>query len=477
MFDMENTLNRAYREFKDNSFVSGKKDGKSYSITYGDFIDKTRSTAKALINKGLSGKRIIIFGENSINYMISDLAVFAFVGVSVNINHQTKKEELCSIISRLNAKAVLYDSKKDDIIQSIRHNFDNICFLCMNDIIPEKSEKADDPPPVKKDENACSKIIFSSGTTHNPKGIMLSLKNMLSGIVPFQKRIKFSENDILYLFIPLHHTYANIYNFLYSFFSGCQIYLCSKTENIAKELLEVNPTVLCGVPMTYKKIYELSKDNLKNAFGNRIRYLFTGGAVLESEIKKAYKQSGLYLLDAYAMTETASSFSIEYPNLDDFESVGTVFENISVKILNPDENGIGSITVKGDNVFLGYAENDELTKASFTDDGYFITGDYGYLSGNKLYLCGRKQNIIIGENGENVYPEEVEKTLKKYSNDIIKLKAFLDNGKVNYRIYLKKDSCIDIDSIISDYNMKSAKKDRIILYTTFDESHLNFKNT
>ena len=181
------------------------------------------------------------------------------------------------------------------------------------------------------------------------------------------------------------------------------------------------------------------------------------------------------MLEAYALTETASSFSIEYPNKDDFESAGTIFENIDVKIINKDKNNIGEIVVKGDNVFLGYVNNKELTKSVFTSDGYFMTGDYGYIKDNKLYIVGRKSDVIIGDNGENVYPKEIEKKLKEYCKDILKLQAFLVNEKVNYKIFINEDSDADIDKIIEEYNNKSTKKDRIKFYEIIYSNQINFK--
>ena len=181
------------------------------------------------------------------------------------------------------------------------------------------------------------------------------------------------------------------------------------------------------------------------------------------------------MFEAYALTETASSFCIEYPNKDDFESVGTIFENIDVKIINKNKDNIGEIIVKGPNVFLGYVNNEKLTKSVFTEDGYFITGDYGYIDNNKLYIVGRKSDVIIGENGENVYPKEIEKVLKEYSPDIIKVQAFLVDNKVNYKIYIKEYSDINIEDIIADYNSKATKKDFVKFYKTIYSKQMNFK--
>lgn len=464
MIKINKMLNEAYKKWENKNFIYEKHEQEYIPITYGEFIKKSNSLAHKLLDYGLKDNRILIFGKNSIDYMITDLAVLAYVGISVNINKQTKEEELSDIIDKLEIDAVIYDKDKNQIIDNLKNRFPNKIFLCMQNEIAnldflDKFYEFDE-----KNADQCSKIIFSSGTTSNPKGVMLSLRNIFHGWEPLQKRIPLCEDDIDYLFIPMHHTYGNIYNFLYSFLSGLSIYLCSGIDKIQQELKEVNPTVFCGVPWIFEKIYNEDKENFKYAFGSRIKYLVCGGAKFNPKIRKAYKKNDLPMYETYALTEVSSSFAIEYKNNNDFESEGTIFENIDVKIINKNNNGIGEIVVKGDNVFLGYVNNQELTKSVFTSDGYFMTGDYGYINDNKLYIVGRKSDVIIGDNGENVYPKEIEKNLKEYCNDIIKLQAYLLNGKVNYKIFIKEDSDVNIDKIIEEYNSKSTKKDCIKYY-------------
>lgn len=475
MIKINEIINNAYKNFGNKDYIFEKKNNKYKAIKYGDFLEKVNGLAKELISRGLKDKKIIIFGPNSTYYMIADLAVFAYVGTSVNINCQTEKDELIKVIKALEIDAIIYDEKQEMLFKDMKSEALQVEYIGMQTIIDNLEVKKEMFDFEEKDENTCSKIIYSSGTTSEPKGIMLSLKNIFSGWLPLQKRTPFNEKDIIYLFLPLHHTYANIYNFIYSLLSGLSIYLSSGIENIEKELKEVNPTIFCAVPLIYKKIYINNIDSLPSAFGSAIKYLYCGGTKFDVEIRKKYKTSGLPMYEAYALTETSSSFSIEYKNKDDFESVGTIFENIDVKIINKNKNGVGEIIVKGDNVFLGYANNEKLTKSVFTKEGYFITGDYGYIKNNKLYIVGRKGDILIGENGENVYIKEIEKLLKEYSTDIIKIQAFLSNNKINYRIYIKDESNINIDDIIAKYNSKVTKKDCIKIYQKIYTKQTNLK--
>jgi len=473
--NINNIIKEVYNKWENKEYVFEKINNEYRGITYGEFIKRTTNLAKKLIVCGLKDKRIIIFGKNSIDYMISDLAVLAYVGISVNINFQTTDNELKEIIKTMEIDGVLYDNAKKETIDLIKAEYKNIKFICMQDEINYSDNCGIDFEFEDKDINKCSKIVFSSGTTSNPKGIMLSLKNIFAGWESLKRRALLKEDDVVYLFLPLHHTYGNIYNFLYSLLSGLSIYLCSRIENILQELQEVNPTVFCAVPLIYKKIYFENRDNLQTAFGKNIKYLFCGGTQLDVEIRKYYKQIGLPMMDAYALTETASSFSIEYLNNDDYESAGTIFEDIDVKIINKDENGIGDIVVKGDNVFLGYANNEKLTLSVFTDDGYFITGDYGYIKDNKLYIKGRRDTVLIGDNGENIYPKEIEFKLKKICDNIIKVKCFLADGKLNCNIYIKKELNINIEEVIKRYNEQVVKKDKIYKFYEYDVEKIGLK--
>ena len=473
--NINNIIKQAYENWEKKEYVFEKINNEYKSITYGQFIKRTTDLAKKLISYGLKDKKIIIYGKNSTDYMISDLAVLAYVGISVNINFQTTEHELKEIIKAMEIDAILYDNAKKEIIDLIKDEYKNIKFICMQDEINYSDSFKIDFEFEDKDINKCSKIVFSSGTTSNPKGIMLSLKNIFAGWESLKKRAPLKQDDVIYLFLPLHHTYGNIYNFLYSLLSGLSIYLCSGIENIIQELQEVNPTIFCAVPLIYKKIYFENKESLQTAFGKKIKYLFCGGTQFDTEIRKYYKQIGLPMMEAYALTETASSFSIEYPNNDDFESAGTIFEDIDVKIINKDENGIGDIVVKGNNVFIGYANNEKLTLSVFTDDGYFITGDYGYIKENKLYIKGRRDTVLISDNGENIYPKEIETKLKKMCDKILKVKCFLVDGKLVCNICIKKNFNINIEEIIKIYNEQVVKKDKIYKFYKYNEEQMGLK--
>jgi long-chain acyl-CoA synthetase len=166
------------------------------------------------------------------------------------------------------------------------------------------------------------------------------------------------------------------------------------------------------------------------------------------------------IFEAYAMTETASSFTIQNKKDYDFESVGRVLDNMDVKIINKDRNGIGEIVAKGDCIFLGYYKNEIETKKSFTKDGYFITGDLGYLKNDLLYITGRNKKILTTNNGENIFIDEIIKKIKDINSNL-DIKLFIQDDKLCAKIYSLKLTEDEIKIIIDKYNKNCTKFNRI----------------
>lgn len=448
-------IQKKINELNNKEYIFEKKNEKYEGIRFNEFIYKVKALSTYLIENKLKNKNIIVIGKNSINYLISDAAVTIYTGTCININHDTKIDDLNDMIIHLKVEAIIYTNDQKEKIEAIN----NIFKVNVDEIIDNLKEVKDNYKKLDIDE--CSKIFFSSGTTSKPKGIKLSLKNVFAGWDSLKKRTPFTSEDIIYLFLPLHHTYANIYNFYYSFLSGLSIYLSSGVKNIIFELKDVNPTIFCGVPLIYERIYEYTKDNLKESFGKNIKYLYCGGALLNIEIRDIYKENGLEILNAYALTETASSFAIDYPGSTNDDAVGTLFENMKFKVIEQDENGVGEICCKGDSVFLGYTtEVDNI----FTEDKYFKTGDLGYIKNNKIYIKGRKKKVLVGSNGENIYPDEIEAKLKELDNNINHVNVRLNNNKIEVILYLENKYKTNTDNLIEIYNSKCVQKNKIYKY-------------
>lgn len=449
---------------------------------FGTFVENTAYLAESLLHMGLKDRRIMIFGENSVEWMMADLAIMSYVGTCIGVDKEWKREDIRRVLGFLQVDAVIYSDSKREIMEDLASEFTGVqCFSMQRDI-PELLSRGKELASRKnnlfdfphRDSEACARVVFTSGTTSFPKAVMLSEKNIFAGWNSLMKRASMDETDRCYLFLPLHHTYAGIYNFVYSLISGMKIYLSSGVGHIAEELPMVQPTVFCAVPLIYRRFYDGVEGDickLPGLFGGHMKYLFCGGAYLEEPIRKAYRDAGLNLLIAYALSETASSFSIEYSGSLNLQSVGTVFEDLDVKIDAPDEAGEGEILVKGDAVFLGYMNNPEATALAFNGEGYFRTGDVGFVEkNNDLYLTGRKRRILLTDHGENIYPNEIEQRLALMCDQISSVKVYMHDAKLKANIYIKSECAVDFSALVEALNRELSKTAEIRTFEVFVDS-------
>jgi len=459
LLSVKDAMETALEKWSDRNFIYTRSGNEFVAKTFQETIYDAWALAEVLLELGLWDKHILIYAENSYEWCVSDLAIMGFVGVTVAANSDWKENDLENVIKIADVECIIYSDLKKEPIESIKKKNPSIKYISIKDDLPQLLEKGHkllnkkdnikyfDKRPIDE----MYKIVFTSGSTSKSKAVMLAGKNLFFGFESLYKRAPMGEGDSLFLFLPLSHTYGGIYNLLDSLYFGMELYLCSDNNKIFEELQMVNPTIFCAVPLIYERAYEMLGEKIKYAFGKNIKYLFCGGAKYNLEIRKFYKDMGLNILEAYALTETASSFSIEYSKSKNISSVGTIFEDIEVKFINVDKNGHGEILVKGDNVALGYYNNEKETKKAFDSDGYFHTGDVGYADeNNELYLVGRKKRLINLSNARNVYPDELEELLLQ--NNIIKA-AFVyeKDGKIVADV-VSGNVQEDIDLFIAELN-------------------------
>ncbi len=462
---LKSIIKRDYYKWNKDPYIYEKNNDDKYEyITFGEFISNSLGIAKYLIDKGYKNKKIIIISENSSKLMEFDLAVSFYVGVSAVVSKEWKLNDLLGGIEELKADLIIYSDRYEELVKEVKKQV-KIDILSMKSVKVKFDESLLELPI--KNQNKVAKIVFSSGTTGKSKGVMLSLRNIFAGYPSLLRRCDLSHKDSAYLFLPLNHTYAAVYNFMYSLVGGFSLYLASSTQNIGRELLESNPTVFCAVPLVFNNLLAAYKDNINMAFGKNIKYLFSGGAPISKETRQIYKDKGLFLMQAYALSETSSSLCIAYPGDDDLESVGTIFEDMDVKVDNPDKDGIGEIIVKGESVFLGYTDP-SLTKRVFDKKGYFHTGDLGCIKNHKIFLKGRKKKMLLSSNGENIMAESIEEGIKKLDKHIGDVKAYIKNDKLACDIYV--DGEIDADTIIETYNKDVPKYERVEIYKVIKDS-------
>jgi Long-chain acyl-CoA synthetases (AMP-forming) len=294
----------------------------------------------------------------------------------------------------------------------------------------------------------CS-LIYTSGTTDLAKGVMLSHHNICANLTSVFSTVKISDQDTSLSILPMHHTYECTLGFLGFLYSGGTIAFNDSLKNISKNMRDMQPTVLVTVPLLlenmHRKIiskagnkvsskllfkaalfftnalYSIFKiDIRKKVFksvhvnlGGKMRLIITGAAAIKPEVSKTFRKMGIMVLQGYGLTECAPLVAGNRDNSFNDYSCGLPVPQVSVKILTPDKYGIGEIAVKGDNVMLGYYQNEEATRRCIWD-GWFHTGDLGRFDRKGfLYITGRLKNVIVTKNGKKIFPEEVETYLNR----------------------------------------------------------------
>ena len=478
MNELEKILRSDYEKWKDNEYLHEMVDGKYQAVTFGEFIEKVNYLATYLINKGYKGKNIGIYSPNSINWMIADVAVMNYIGIAVGLSKDWVGDNLNYAIGKCDIECLLYGKVNEEHVNEVKGNYPDVEFICIEDKFEGMLEEGRALckelfalEPV--DEDKPVKIVFTSGSTSFPKAVMLSVRNIFSSYEALSRRVPFNDKDVCYLFLPLNHTYGSIFNFLYSLVFGFNIYLTGDIKNMAQEMMLVKPTVFCAVPLVYTRFLDGAKAMnvpLMALMGGRLKYAFIGGSVLPHSLRQAYIDAGINLMNAYALSETSSGFSIDYPDVTDLDSAGTLLEYLDAKVKDPGPDGYGELAVKGPNVFGGYLNDPEATKRAFDEDGYFLTGDIGTIVNNIVYVRGRKDTMIVLSNGENVSSGRIADKVKSADPRIASVKVFVRDGELTCNIFVKDKESVggDWQPVIDKVNADLSKYEKIRKYSVAD---------
>ena len=478
MNELEKILRSDYEKWKDNEYLHEMVDGKYQAVTFGEFIEKVNYLAAYLINKGYKGKNIGIYSPNSINWMIADVAVMNYIGIAVGLSKDWVGDNLNYAIGKCDIECLLYGKVNEEHVNEVKGNYPDVEFICIEDKFEGMLEEGRALckelfvlEPVNEDKPV--KIVFTSGSTSFPKAVMLSVRNIFSSYEALSRRVPFNDKDVCYLFLPLNHTYGSIFNFLYSLVFGFNIYLTGDIKNMAQEMMLVKPTVFCAVPLVYTRFLDGAKAMnvpLMALMGGRLKYAFIGGSVLPHSLRQAYIDAGINLMNAYALSETSSGFSIDYPDVTDLDSAGTLLEYLDAKVKNPGPDGYGELAVKGPNVFGGYLNDPEATKRAFDEDGYFLTGDIGTIVNNIVYVRGRKDTMIVLSNGENVSSGRIADKVKSADPRIASVKVFVRDGELTCNIFVKDKESVEGDwqPVIDKVNADLSKYEKIRKYSVAD---------
>ena len=434
-------------------------------LTYKDVHERIKNVASYLSAQGVKkGDKVVLTGKNSIQWGISYFAINYAGAVVVPIDAQLPVERMLKLAEFADSVFLITDGEVFSKIPSDNawHNglLGRLTLTGSHEgitgVMDVKAEKLIDY--VKISENDLAAILFTSGTTGNEKGAMLTNRNIISDTYLVADGMGVDETDVLYALLPLHHSYCCTTVLLETVKHGasCLFGHGIIVSLMINDLKRGGVTVFMGIPLLYNKLlngimnkvkaqgkltYALvstlmwingffkkyfhcaplkgffNKKILSNLGLDKSKILICGAGPLSPKVFKQYQQLGLDFLQGYGLTETAPVLTLNPIKHFKLDSVGRVLGQMDIIIADADSSGVGEIRVKGPNVTPGYYKDEENTKALFDENGYLKTGDLGYMDSEKyVYLKGRAKNLIVTEGGKNVYPEEIEDAFQTYTN-------------------------------------------------------------
>lgn len=437
-----------------------KRDGKYLSWSYADFHKDLNRLSSALKKSGLrKGFNAIVIGENSPEWIIAYNAIMLCGACTVPVDPGIPPSEIESILSVTEAKVVFCSRTFLNLFKTLKEKYSHLEKIVVLDNKPDGKEVIfEEYLKTGNDEKDAFGtvfnpddpmiIIFTSGTTGKAKGVVLTQKNFTAISIHGIPRMRASAEDTMCAVLPLHHVFGSAACIAAALTSGLDLVVVPyiKAPLILEALRDKEVTILPAVPKMIALFYESIVHNVKKkgplvstiftglktvsatagdtlgnsfrrglfssvhkGFGGKLRLIISGGAALNKKYWNGFRHMGFNILEGYGLTETYGPITV-CPDQDPrLGSVGPALPDNEIKISDPDESGIGEICLKGSCVFKGYYKEDALTSQVFDEQGWFHTGDLGHLDkDNFLIICGRKKDVIVLDNGKNVYPDELE---------------------------------------------------------------------
>lgn len=418
-------------------------------LTYDDFADRVETVQRLLVGAGLTGgDKVALLSGNMPNWGVCYFAVVSAGMVVVPILPDFTGAELDMIITHSESKALLVSDKLFSKVGKPVIEGLNVVIRTKN--LAVISQRVSSPgKAVEPRSEDLAVIIYTSGTTSKPKGVMLTHYNLCMQMEMLHDLYPIDESDNFLSILPLSHTYECSLGMIYAFMSGTRVTYIDRpptASTLLPVLREVRPTLMLVVPLIIEKLYKsqvlklftrnallrwcyskpffarrlnrLAGKKLYKVFGGRLRFFGIGGAKLDLQTEKFLADAEFPYAIGYGLTETAPLLAGYVPSMKrHLQSTGPLLSLIKGRLdgVNP-QSGEGELVVKSPSTMVGYYKNPEATREAFTEDGYFRTKDLGYIDRDGfLYIKGRANNMIVGPSGENIYPEEIESVINGLS--------------------------------------------------------------
>ena len=431
-------------------------------VSYKEVGERIEQVQEMLLNAGVgAGDKVAILSSSMPNWGVSYFAVTTAGMIAVPILPDFTSSELDLILEHSEAKAILVSDKLYAKLSKGVTEKLNIVIRTkgLNAIVKNVSERAEKRIPQPEDIAA---IIYTSGTTSKPKGVMLTHRAISMQLTVIPPLFDYNQEDVLLSILPLSHTYECTLGMIYPFSRGAHVYYMDRppvASALMPALQQVRPTVIASVPLIMEKVYrgkvrptfeknailrtlygwaptrkllhKAAGKKLMKLFGGRMRFFAIGGAKFDSEAERFLKEAGFPYGIGYGLTETAPLLAGAVGKMVRIGSTGPALQGVELRLdnVNP-TTGQGEIVAKTPCCMSGYYKNEEATKDAFTADGWFRTGDLGYIAKDGwVFIKGRLKNMIVGPSGENIYPEDIEEVLN--SNPVVAESVVTEeNGKL-----------------------------------------------
>ncbi len=494
---------KSIKLYGNKEFILEKFDpkGKYTEISYEQFGKDVIGFGTALTRKlDLEDMpRVLIISETTYEWYVSYMTMLCGKGIAIPTDKELPDNELENVVKRSRADVIIYSEKKAEAIKKIMEKVPEVKYFVkmyseegingknvgMKYLIEEGRalvESGDDfYSKIEIIPDEFKVLLFTSGTTSNAKGVMLSSRNLAENINAVSAYVKLMPTDRFFSVLPLHHTYESSIGFLLPMANGCSIAVCQGLKHIVPNFKETNPTALLAVPLLIENLYrkinanikKSKKDGLVNSMihvtnalkvvgvdvkrkvfgeihenlGGKLRIIVSAAAPIDAKIGKWVEDIGIVFLQGYGLTETAPISALTPEFQPKVGSAGKAIFQAELKIDNPNQNGEGEVLIKTPTLMLGYYEDEEATKEAIeVKEGqrWFHSGDVGYLDQDGfLYITGRSKNVIVTQNGKNIYPEEIELLL----GQIAEIKECMVYGKEAPKEEANKELIISVKVI------------------------------
>jgi long-chain acyl-CoA synthetase len=445
------------------------------ALSYAETVSVVARFGMALRRLGVRPRdHVAVISENRVQWGVAYLASVCFDFVAVPIDRNLKENEILTILRASDSRAAVFSENFRDMFEGFRHSVPSLEILVDMDLPARRDGLASmtetiaaETPPEgpaggrataadvweavfpDTDPRAMSVIVFTSGSMGSAKGVMLSQESICANLVGMLRMVEILPSDRFLSVLPIHHTYECTCGFLCPLVAGASVHYARSLKSVADDMVAVEPTIVLGVPLLFDKMYRrimLAIEEKKAVsmllkpllglvtlletagasglrrklfhevharFGGAIRLLIVGGAAPDPEVAAGFRALGFGFIQGYGLTETAPILALNRVRKFRDEAAGLPLPGVTLRIENPDGEGRGEILASGPNVMLGYYKNEAATRAVL-HDGWFATGDVGSIDEyGFLHINGRKKNVIIARNGENVFPEEIEEHVNK----------------------------------------------------------------